>query len=159
MATIKNASNTDSLTNNAAQPPEALFLAQSFDSEAIIKRFKQAANWQERYREIMLLGKTLAPLDDKLKVEQAQVKGCESQAWLYHSSIEGKHYFLADSDARIVKGLIALLLAVTHGQDGDTIEQLDINGYFDSLGLTGQLSPSRTNGLYALAQAIKAASH
>ena len=138
------------------QPIAALFLALTLDSEAILTRFKRAANWQERYREIMLLGKTLPKLDDAFRIEQAQVRGCESSAWLYHINIEGKNYYLADSDARIVKGLIALLLAVTHGQSAQTIAALDINAYFDELGLTGQLSPSRTNGLFALAAAIKA---
>lgn len=145
------------MTQATPQPAEALFLAQHFDSEAIIKRFNAAANWQERYREIMLLGKTLPPLDESLRTETAKVEGCESNAWLYHTSIDNKHYYVADSDARIVKGLVALLLAVTHGQDSATIAALDINAYFDQLGLTGQLSPSRTNGLYALALAIKAA--
>ncbi|WP_028763144.1 SufE family protein [Shewanella colwelliana] len=134
-----------------------LFTAQTFDSEVILARFKQAANWQERYREIMLLGKTLPKLDDMLRVEQAQVRGCESNAWLYHAQIDDLHYYIADSDARIVKGLIALLLAATHGHSSESIAALDINAYFDELGLTGQLSPSRTNGLFALATAIKAA--
>lgn len=138
------------------QPTTAQFLALTLDSEAILTRFKQAQNWQERYREIMLLGKTLPKLDDALRIEQAQVRGCESSAWLYHINIDDKNYYLADSDARIVKGLIALLLAATHGQDAQTIAKLDVNAYFDQLGLTGQLSPSRTNGLFALAAAIKA---
>ncbi|QYK00832.1 SufE family protein [Shewanella psychrotolerans] len=144
-------------SSKTPQPVKAQYLALTFDSEAILARFEHAANWQERYREIMLLGKTLPTLDDALRVEQAQVRGCESSAWLYHINIEGKNYYLADSDARIVKGLIALLLAMTHGQSAQTIAALDINAYFDKLGLTGQLSPSRTNGLFALAAAIKSA--
>ncbi len=140
-------------------PNPADFLALTLDSAAILQKFKQAKDWQTRYREIMLLGKSLPSLDEQFRVEQAQVRGCESQAWLYHHCIDNKHYFLADSDARVVKGLIALLLAATHGQNSQTILELDIEQYFDELGLTGQLSPSRTNGLFALAAAIKAAAN
>ncbi|CAM3211356.1 Fe-S metabolism associated domain protein [Shewanella violacea] len=64
-------------------------------------------------------------------------------------------YYLADSDARIVKGLVALLLTACNGKSADEIVAFDIDAYFDRLGLTGQLSPSRTNGLFSLAKAIK----
>ena len=142
--------------NQAAQPATEAFLALKLDSSEILPLFENANNWQERYRQIMLLGKTLPKLGEEFRIEQAQVRGCESNAWLYHSEIEGKHYYLADSDARIVKGLVALLLAACQGQSSEDIANFDIEGYFDQLGLTGQLSPSRTNGLFALAKAIKA---
>ncbi|MBE7214756.1 SufE family protein [Shewanella benthica] len=141
--------------SSAVQPATETFLALKFDSDEILPRFDNATNWQERYRQIMLLGKTLPKLEDEFRVEQAQVRGCESNAWLYHSEIDRKHYFLADSDARIVKGLVALLLTACHGKSTDEIAAFDIEAYFDRLGLTGQLSPSRTNGLFALAKAIK----
>ncbi|SQH75401.1 putative Fe-S metabolism protein (sufE-like) [Shewanella benthica] len=142
--------------SSAIQPATETFLALKFDSGKILPRFDNANNWQERYRQIMILGKTLPKLEDEFRVEQALVRGCESNAWLYHSEIDGKHYFLADSDARIVKGLVALLLTACHGKSADEIAAFDIEAYFDRLGLTGQLSPSRTNGLFALAKAIKA---
>ncbi|NRB22728.1 SufE family protein [Shewanella sp.] len=142
--------------SSAVQPATETFLALKFDSGEILPKFDNANNWQERYRQIMLLGKTLPKLEDEFRVEQAQVRGCESNAWLYHSEIDGKHYYLADSDARIVKGLVALLLTACHGKSADEIAAFDTEAYFDRLGLTGQLSPSRTNGLFALAKAIKA---
>ena len=142
--------------SQAAQPATEDFLALKLDSSEILQSFEDTNNWQERYRQIMLLGKTLPKLSEEFRIEQAQVRGCESNAWLYHSEIEGKHYYLADSDARIVKGLVALLLAACQGQSSEDIANFDIEGYFDQLGLTGQLSPSRTNGLFALAKAIKA---
>lgn len=138
------------------QPTTESFLALELNSADILPLFENANNWQERYRQIMLLGKTLPKLDEAYRVESAQVRGCESNAWLYHSPIEGKHYFVADSDARIVKGLIGLLLTACNGKSSAEIANFDIEGYFDMLGLTGQLSPSRTNGLFALAKAIKA---
>ncbi|BAJ00666.1 SufE family protein [Shewanella violacea] len=141
--------------SSAAKPATEVFLALKLDASEILPKFENANNWQERYRQIMLLGKTLSKLEDEFRVEQAQVRGCESNAWLYHSEIDGKHYYLADSDARIVKGLVALLLTACNGKSADEIVAFDIDAYFDRLGLTGQLSPSRTNGLFALAKAIK----
>ncbi len=142
-------------------PTTAQFLEIKLDAHVILTQFTQARDWQEKYRHIMLLGKALPKLDESLKQESAQVRGCESNTWLYHKQIEGKHYFVADSDARIVKGLIALLLAACQGQTSEQIGRLNIPDYFKQLGLEGQLSPSRTNGLYALANSIKhyAASH
>ena len=127
------------------------------DLQATLSLFEQAGNWQERYRQIMLLGKTLPKLDDELRVDSAQVRGCESNAWLYHCEIDGHHYFVADSDARIVKGLVALLLIACNGKSSAEITAFDPDNYFSQLGLQGQLSPSRTNGLLALAKAIKLA--
>ncbi|ABZ75393.1 Fe-S metabolism associated SufE [Shewanella halifaxensis HAW-EB4] len=141
------------------QPSAEQFLALTLESDtaATVELFEQAGNWQERYRQIMLLGKSLPKLDDNLRVESAQVRGCESNAWLYHSEIDGKHYFIADSDARIVKGLIALLLIACNGKTSSEITAFSPDSYFTQLGLQGQLSPSRTNGLLALAKAIKLA--
>lgn len=125
------------------------------DADTLLARFTKAANWQERYRQIMLLGKELPNISTELRIDIAQVKGCESDAWLYHREEHGRHYYLADSDARIVKGLIGLLLGACHGKTRDEIHAFDPHAYFEQLGLAGQLSPSRTNGLNALAKAIK----
>ncbi|QQX81067.1 SufE family protein [Shewanella sp. KX20019] len=142
------------------QPTTIEFLALELNqsAQATLELFEQANNWQERYRQIMLLGKTLPKLDECFRVDTAQVRGCESNAWLYHCEIEGKHYFLADSDARIVKGLIALLLIACNGKTSAEITDFDPKPFFKQLGLEGQLSPSRTNGLLALANAIKSES-
>ncbi|PKH56266.1 Fe-S metabolism protein SufE [Shewanella sp. Choline-02u-19] len=142
------------------QPTKQQFLTLALEADVstTMQLFENAGNWQERYRQIMLLGKTLPKLQDELRNESAQVKGCESNAWLYHCKIEGKHYFVADSDARIVKGLIALLLIACNGKTSAEIALFDPNPYFKQLGLEGQLSPSRTNGLLALAKAIKSES-
>ncbi|MCL1140110.1 SufE family protein [Shewanella pneumatophori] len=140
------------------QPANEQFLTAILDNDlqATLTLFEQAGNWQERYRQIMLLGKALPKLDEQLRVDSAQVRGCESNAWLYHTEINGLHYFIADSDARIVKGLIALLLIACNGKNSAEINAFEPNEFFAKLGLAGQLSPSRTNGLLALANAIKA---
>ncbi|MCE9685657.1 SufE family protein [Shewanella sp. AS16] len=141
---------------SSTSPPDAAFLAPLASKAEILALFAQAPNWQEKYRQLMLLGKRFPALANEFRVEAAQVRGCESNAWLYHRQLAGKHYFLADSDARIVKGLIGLLLAANQGLSAAEIAAFDADAYFNTLGLSGQLSPSRTNGLYALAGAIKA---
>jgi cysteine desulfuration protein SufE len=140
---------------NPLTPDASLFTPLASELTQGVSLIEQASNWQEKYRQIMLLGKKLPNLAHELRVESAQVKGCESQAWLYHLQIDEQHFYLADSDARIVKGLIAVLLVATQGKTSQQIATFDVNQYFDTLGLSGQLSPSRTNGLHALANAIK----
>jgi len=142
------------MLNPSIIPAASLFLPVSDELTAAVNHIEQATHWQDKYRQIMLLGKLLPPLAAEYKLADAQVKGCESQAWLYHHVLNGQHFYLADSDARIVKGLIALLLIAYQGKTTAQIHQFDVQQYFDRLGLSGQLSSSRTNGLTALAQAI-----
>ncbi|MBM7072323.1 SufE family protein [Shewanella sp. 202IG2-18] len=116
--------------------------------------FSAAKNWQEKYRQLMILGKKTPRLGQEYKITTALIDGCESDAWLYHQVIDGKHYFIADSDARIVKGLIVILLSVFHQQQQKPDES--IQELFTELGLYTQLSPSRTNGLTALSKSMAA---
>ncbi|MBT1443593.1 SufE family protein [Shewanella sp. JM162201] len=147
-----------------SQPQASDFAARHSASQDALRalgmQVESAPNWQEKYRALMLGGKALMPLPDQWQQDAARVRGCESAAWLYHHSLGAddnkRHYFIAASDARIVNGLIALLLGQLSGQTTEHICTFDIEAYFRSIGLEGQLSPSRTNGLYALAQAIKA---
>ena len=118
-------------------------------------KLAQASNWQDKYRLLMQLGKLLPVLEDSFKTENARVDGCESAAWLYHCEIDGQHFYLADSEARIVKGLIVLLLAATNGKSSAEIAAFLPEQYFAELGLAGQLSPSRSNGLFALASKLQ----
>ncbi|MCT8985428.1 SufE family protein [Shewanella phaeophyticola] len=136
-------------------PESQLFTVLPAELTSAVTQIEQAKSWQDKYRHIMLLGKQLPALTDEFKQDNAQVKGCESQAWLYHHQKNDQHFYLADSDARIVKGLIAILLVATQGKTTEQISQFEVTDYFDRLGLSGQLSPSRTNGLNALAEAIK----
>ncbi|MGI2113697.1 SufE family protein [Shewanella frigidimarina] len=144
------------MLNPSTAPSPQLFSPLSDELVEAVNLIEQANNWQDKYRQIMLLGKLLPPLAPEFKQADAQVKGCESQAWLCHYTLNGRHFYLADSDARIVKGLIGLLLVACQGKTTEQIQQFDVKQYFDRLGLSGQLSPSRTNGLTALAQAIVA---
>ena len=112
--------------------------------------------WQNKYRQLILLGKKLPELAAEAKIDANQIHGCESQAWLIHYIDNNERiWFGLDSDARIVKGLMAVLLAAVNGKTRNEIAALDIAGYFAELGFMQQLSPSRGNGLQAVITAIK----
>lgn len=114
--------------------------------------------WQNKYRQLILLGNKMPVLADEYKITANQITGCESQAWLALScDNDGRLWFGLDSDARIVKGLMAALLAAVNGKTRAEIQAFDVDGYFNQLGFMQQLSPSRGNGLKAVIAAIKAA--
>jgi cysteine desulfuration protein SufE len=123
----------------------------------VSKRIENATSWQQKYREIMLLGKTLPPLNDILKTNEALVPGCESKVWMYidFDLTENTLLVIGDSDTRIVKGLLSLVLALYNGLTPEEI--LTINAYeeFEKLGLIRHLSSSRGNGIKAMVKKIQ----
>ncbi|WP_260259687.1 cysteine desulfurase sulfur acceptor subunit CsdE [Vibrio intestinalis] len=121
----------------------------------IAETMQNFKGWEDRYRQVIQWGKKLPVMPEELKSQQVMVSGCESQVWLVSEQVEGTWYFCADSDARIVRGLIALVMAAFNGKTSEQIQQFDVDGYFDSLGLVAHLSPSRGNGLKAIVDQIK----
>jgi cysteine desulfuration protein SufE len=116
-----------------------------------------AANkgWDTQYRLIIQLGKLLTPLPEVLKIEDNQVRGCESLAWLVISEENGVYHLQMDSDTRVVKGLMKIVCLIFHGKTLAEIEQIDGESLFAELGLLNHLSPSRTNGLFTIINSIK----
>lgn len=112
--------------------------------------------WQDKYRDIMLLGKQLPKLPNELKIDDAKVHGCESNVWLYIDFDESEERLVvsADSDTRIVKGLILIICSMVNGLTIDEFKRINIQSEFESLGLIQHLSPSRGNGILAIAQKI-----
>jgi len=122
----------------------------------IKEKFILAKSWDSRHREIMLLGKGLERLDNNLRNEQSLISGCESQAWLIaEKNSQGKFIFSADSDAKIIRGLLVIVLTAYNEKTAAQIAEFDINDYFTQLGLIQHLSPSRGNGLLAIVDKIK----
>lgn len=125
--------------------------------QLITKSIQSSSNWQQKYREIMLLGKTLPPLADILKTDNALVPGCESKVWMFveFDLTENALVVIGDSDTRIVKGLLALILALYNGLTPE--EVLAVNAYdeFEKLGLISHLSASRGNGVKAMVETIQ----
>ena len=124
--------------------------------QEIIATMSQFHSWEDRYRQVVMWGKRLPVMSDVIKTEQITVSGCESQVWLLAQQVHDRWYFHADSDARIVRGLIAIVLAAFDGLTAPEIAQLDVDDYFAQLGLIEHLSPSRGHALKAIVEQLQA---
>ncbi|MCW7554243.1 SufS family cysteine desulfurase [Endozoicomonas gorgoniicola] len=141
--------------------PEFYQTIKAFNDQPVPSSLIDSHNWQEKYRQIMLLGKRMPSLPDSWKTEDARLHGCESTVWIHHYYDQEtmQLYFSADSDARVIRGLIALVLAKINGRQPDDISRFDMDGYFEQLGLLTHLSPSRGNGLRAIVAEILSQAH
>lgn len=123
--------------------------------DAIIEDFEQFDDWMDKYALIIDLGNALAPIDEKYKLPQNLIEGCQSRVWLTADlDSNGKVVFQAESDAILVKGIVALLLQVLSERTPDEILQADLY-FIDKIGLREHLSPTRSNGLLAMVKQMK----
>lgn len=115
-------------------------------------------DWQSKYRILMNLGKQLPLFDPELKRDELLISGCDSKAWLLHQfdAPSGRHYWAFDSEARVVKGLVALAICQFNGLSQAELLQLDFGNLFKPLGIFQNLSPSRQNGLTAVLEKVAA---
>lgn len=117
-------------------------------------------DWEDRYRYVIELGRELAPLDAAQRIDANKVRGCASQVWLALSHAPGSDglrlHYDGDSDALIVRGLIAILLAIVNDRKPDDILATDIRALFAELGLAENLTPQRSNGLASMIERIRA---
>lgn len=122
--------------------------------DEIIEEFSTFDDWMDRYALLIELGNSLEKLDEKYKVENNLIEGCQSRVWLHAEYNDGKIIFRAESDAVIVKGIIALLIRVLSDRTPDEILTSDL--YFvDKIGLKEHLSPTRSNGLVSMIKQIR----
>lgn len=122
--------------------------------QEIISEFSFYEDWMDKYAYLIELGNDLKELDPKEKTDENLIRGCQSRVWLVAELNDGKIYYRGESDAVIVKGLVALLLRVVSGRSPK--ELLENELYFiDELGLKQHLSPTRSNGLLAMVKQIK----
>ncbi|KAF2393024.1 MULTISPECIES: SufE family protein [Pseudomonas] len=128
------------------------------DAVLALETFEQAGSWEQRARLLMQWGDRLPALSDVDKVDANRVHGCESQVWLVGTLQDGHWQFAASSDARLIRGLVALLLARVNGLSAVELRQVDLPDWFNQLGLSRQLSPSRSNGLNAVLQRMRSLS-
>lgn len=118
--------------------------------------FEVLGDWEERYRYVIDLGRELAPLSDDERSDTSKVRGCASQVWLVSElQADGTLNFRGDSDAHIVRGLIAIVLRLYSGRTPADILAFDAKAAFDSLGLSGALSQQRSNGLASMVGRIR----
>ncbi|WP_423129080.1 SufE family protein [Gaoshiqia sp. Z1-71] len=122
--------------------------------EEINEEFSAFEDWMDKYSYLIELGNDLNELDPKLRNDQHLIKGCQSRVWLVPEFKEGKIFFQGESDAVIVKGLVALLLRVVSGHTPTEIMASEFH-FIDDIGLKQHLSPTRSNGLVAMIKQIK----
>lgn len=127
----------------------------SFCSKSIVDLFSSIKGWDNRHRQIMLLGKELVRMPKNQQTEQNVIKGCESLAWLTYSiDLQGYYIFSADSNAKVIRGLLVIVLAAFNNKNAQQIKDFNIENYFNQLGLIQHLSPSRSNGVRAIVEKI-----
>ena len=126
---------------------------EAFDDLA--ETFEFLDDWEDRYRHVIELGKAFAPMDDALKVPATKVNGCASQVWIQPVIADGRFDFQGDSDAMIVKGLIAVLHTLYSGVPVAEVGRIDAPAELARLGLTDHLSAQRSNGLRAMVDRIR----
>ena len=123
--------------------------------DEVIEEFSDFDDWMDKYQMLIDLGNDLETLDEKCKNEQNLIDGCQSRVWLQCDYRDGALWFTADSDALIVKGIIALLLRVVSGHTPKEIIDADLY-FIERIGLREHLSPTRSNGLLAMVKQVKA---
>ena len=120
----------------------------------IVDEFSMFDDWDERFQYVIDLGKSLPLIDEKYKLEENTIKGCQSKVWLHAEENDGKISFTADSDAIITKGIIAILIRAFSNQQASDILEADTK-FIDDIGLKEHLSPTRANGLVSMIKQIK----
>ena len=123
--------------------------------DEVVDEFADLDDWMDKYQMLIDLGNDLETLDEKYKNEQNLIDGCQSRVWLQCDYRDGALWFTADSDALIVKGIIALLLRVVSGHTPREIIDADLY-FIERIGLREHLSPTRSNGLLAMVKQVKA---
>lgn len=122
--------------------------------DEIIAEFSDFDDWMDRYQLLIDMGSEQEPLDEQYKTEQNLIDGCQSRVWLQADFVDGMVYFRAESDALIVKGIVALLVRALSGHTPQEILNADLY-FIDRIGLREHLSPTRSNGLGAMLKQMK----
>jgi cysteine desulfuration protein SufE len=128
--------------------------------EEILENFSLLDDWDDRYRYVIELGRTLTPIDDADRIDANKVQGCASQVWLITTTTPNGSAgpvltFVGDSDAHIVRGLIAILFALYSGKTARDVLSIDALALFDRIGLREHLTPQRSNGLRSMVERIR----
>jgi cysteine desulfuration protein SufE len=126
--------------------------------EMLVSNFQLLGNWEDRYRYILDLAKKLPPFPENYRTEENRIHGCQSQVWMslrWEGNAPGRLQFVADSDAHLVRGIIAILYILFCGNTPEDILALDVEDAINRLDLKHHLSPTRNNGLNAMIQRIR----
>lgn len=136
---------------------KSLTIERPMTLEKIISDFEFIEEWEDRYRYVIDLGDQLEPYPEELKTAETKVQGCVSQVWLTSEleAQENKIILTGDSDAHIVRGLMAIVFAIFSGKSPEEILKIDVQAIFKTLGLNEHISPQRSNGLNAMVKRIQ----
>ena len=119
--------------------------------DGLFQDFQKSKSWEDKYRQLIQLSRKLPALPDELKTTENEIKGCENRVWLgVELNNDGKYHIYGDSDGRIVKGLLAVILTTVENKTAQEIANIDILAIFEQLGLANQISQSRTDGVNAI---------
>ena len=138
--------------------PEKISALEGTTIEDVVETFEVLEEWEERYRYLIELGSKLPPYPDNARTSAHKVRGCVSQVWLnphFSDDNSPKFFFDGDSDAHIVRGLVAIMMLLFNGKTAAEIKNTDAKAVLDTLGLSRHLSPMRTNGLFSMLSRIQ----
>ena len=138
--------------NNNTQHP----FGHDITLDGLFQDFQKSKSWEDKYRQLIQLSRKLPALPDELKTTENEIKGCENRVWLgVELNNDGKYHIYGDSDGRIVKGLLAVILTTVENKTAQEIANIDILAIFEQLGLANQISQSRTDGVNAIIARLK----
>ncbi|MBS3827495.1 cysteine desulfurase sulfur acceptor subunit CsdE [Proteus mirabilis] len=139
------------MSNNTQHP-----FGHDITLDGLFQDFQKSKSWEDKYRQLIQLSRKLPALPDELKTTENEIKGCENRVWLgVELNNDGKYHIYGDSDGRIVKGLLAVILTTVENKTAQEIANIDILAIFEQLGLVNQISQSRTDGVNAIIAQLK----
>lgn len=139
------------MSNNTQHP-----FGHDITLDGLFQDFQKSKSWEDKYRQLIQLSRKLPALPDELKTTENEIKGCENRVWLgVELNNDGKYHIYGDSDGRIVKGLLAVILTTVENKTAQEIANIDILAIFEQLGLANQISQSRTDGVNAIIVRLK----
>ncbi|EMJ5970727.1 TPA: cysteine desulfurase sulfur acceptor subunit CsdE [Proteus mirabilis] len=134
------------MSNNTQHP-----FGHDITLDGLFQDFQKSKSWEDKYRQLIQLSRKLPALPDELKTTENEIKGCENRVWLgVELNNDGKYHIYGDSDGRIVKGLLAVILTTVENKTAQEIANIDILAIFEQIGLANQISQSRTDGVNAI---------
>ena len=126
------------------------------DIDELVDNFSLLEDWEDKYAYLISLGDVLPKMDDALKTEEVRIKGCLSKVWMIlGKDDEDRISLLADSDAQIVKGLVAVIFIIINGKKTEELKSINIEEVFSKIGLDQHLTPNRRNGFFAMLERIR----
>ncbi|WP_100158766.1 cysteine desulfurase sulfur acceptor subunit CsdE [Proteus columbae] len=140
------------MTNITTQHP----FGNEITLDILLNDFQKSKAWEDKYRQLIQLSRKLPALPNELKTTEKEIKGCENKVWLgVELNNDGKYHVYGDSDGRIVKGLLTIILAAVENKTAQEIADIDMLAIFEQLGLANQISQSRTDGVNAIIARLK----